>query len=332
MRIVVDAMGTDERPVPDIEGGVMAAREFGDTIIFVGDKTKIEAELVRHSTSDLSLEVVHAAEEILMDDKPSIVMKSKPESSMHVGMALVKDGKADAFMSCGNSGATHAIATLRTLRRIPGVKRPALTAIYPFNGKPVVLLDVGANADVKVEFLQQFALMGHIYAKQTYGIENPRVATLSNGEEEGKGNELTKEAQIAIQSLKNIHYIGHIEPKEMSLGYADVIVMDGFVGNILIKTFEASISYFTDIIRQQMRADLLSTTGALLARGAFKRIRNQIDPREVGGGPLLGVNGVVIIGHGSSDAFTVRSAILQARKAVEGNTVEEITRGLEQLN
>lgn len=330
MRIVVDAMGSDERPVADIEGGVMAAREFSDTIIFVGDKPKMESELTKHNTNGLSLELVHAEEEILMDDKPSIVMKTKPNSSMHVGMNLVKDGQADAFMSCGNSGATHAIATLRTLRRIPGVKRPALTAIYPFNGKPVILLDVGANADVKVEFLQQFALMGHIYAKNTYGIANPRIATLSNGEEEGKGNQLTKDAQSAIREL-NINYVGHIEPKEMTEPKADVIVMDGFVGNILIKTFEASVSYFTNIIRQQMRADLLSTTGALLARGAFKRIRNQIDPREVAGGPLLGVNGVVIIAHGSSDAYSVRSAILQARKAVEGNTVEEITRGLADL-
>jgi phosphate acyltransferase len=331
VRIVVDAMGTDERPAPDIAGGVIAAREFGDTIIFVGDSAKIEIELAKHNTSGLSLEVVHAEEEILMDDKPSVVMKAKAESSMHIGTTLVKNGEADAFMSCGNSGATHAISTLRTLRRIPGIKRPALAAIYPFNGKPVVLLDVGANADSKVEFLQQFALMGHIYAKHTYGIENPRVGTLSNGEEEGKGNQLTKEAQAAIRSLKNINYVGHIEPKEMSHGKADVIVMDGFVGNILIKTFEAGIAYFTDIIRQQMRADLISTAGALLARGAFKRIRSQIDPRGVGGGPLLGVNGVVIIGHGSSDAFSVRSAILQARKAVEGHTVEEITKGLEQL-
>lgn len=330
MKIVVDAMGSDNRPVPDVEGGVMAAREFKETIVFVGDKQKIETELAKHDTSGLSLELVHAEGEVLMDDKPSVVMKSKANSSMHVGMNLVKDGQADAFVSCGNSGATHAIATLSTLRRIPGVKRPALTAIFPFNGSPVILLDVGANADVKVEFLEQFAIMGHIYAKNTYKIPNPRIATLSNGEEEGKGNQLTKEAQSAIRAL-NLNYVGHIEPKEMTLGKADVIVMDGFVGNILIKTFEATVSYFTSIVRQQMRADLLSTAGALLARGAFRRVRNVIDPREVGGGPLLGVNGVVIISHGSSDAFSVRSAILQARKAVEGNTVQEIARGLEEL-
>jgi phosphate acyltransferase len=330
MRIVVDAMGTDARPVNDVEGGMMAAREFKDTIIFVGDKSRIEAELTKYDSHGLTIEVVHAEEEIIMADKPSVVMKTKPQSSMHVGMNLVKDGKADAFVSAGNTGAMHAIGTLSTLRRIAGVKRPALTAIYPVNGKNVILLDVGANADSKVDWLEQFALMGSVYAKTALGIANPRVATLNNGAEDEKGNQLTKEAHDLISKLP-INYIGHIEPKEMTRNFADVIVMDGFVGNIFIKTFEAAVAYFTEMIRQELNSDLRAKAGGLLARPAFRRVRSNIDPREVGGVPLLGLNGLVIKAHGGSDAYSIRSAILQARRAVLGNTIEEIRKGLAQI-
>jgi phosphate acyltransferase len=286
--------------------------------------------LKNHDISGLPIEIVHAEEEIMMGDKPSVVMKTKPKSSMHVGMNLVKDGKADAFVSAGNTGAMHAIATLSTLRRMPIIKRPALTAIYPVNGKNVILLDVGANADSKVEWLEHYAVMGSIYAKCALGIENPRVGTLNNGEEEGKGNELTKEARARISKLP-INYVGHIEPKEMTKNMADVLVMDGFVGNIFIKTFEAAIAYFTDMVRTEMRADVLSMAGGTLAKGAFRRVRNQIDPREVGGAPLLGVNGLVIKAHGGSDFYSIRSAILQARRAIAANVVEEIRKGLAQI-
>ncbi|MGB7339221.1 MAG: phosphate acyltransferase PlsX [Phototrophicaceae bacterium] len=327
MRIVVDAMGTDDRPVADVAGGILAAREFKDTIILVGDEAQVKAELAKHDTSNLSIEVVHAEDEIAMGDKPSKVMKTKPNSPMHIGMNLVKNGDADAFVSAGNTGATHAIATLSTLRRIAGVKRPALTGIYPVGGTNLIMLDVGANADSKVEWLEQFAVMGHIYAKSTLGVANPRVATLSNGEEEGKGNQLTREAAEKIKQL-DINYIGHVEPKELLSGRVDVVVMDGFVGNVFIKTFEASVSYLTGNIRKQIRADFISTVGGLLARGAFARLRRDIDPREVGGAPLLGVNGVVIVAHGGADAYSIRSAILQAKRAVEGNVVEGIREAL----
>ncbi|MEL6306925.1 MAG: phosphate acyltransferase PlsX [Chloroflexota bacterium] len=323
MRIVVDAMGTDDRPAPDVEGGLIAAREFGETIIFVGDEKRIQVEIAKHNTTGLNYEVVHASDEITMGDKPSAVMKSKPDSPMHVGMRLVKDSDADAFVSAGNTGATHAIATLSTLRRISGVKRPALTTIYPIHGRNVIMLDIGANADSKVEWLEQFAIMGNIYAESTLGYDNPRVATMSNGEEEGKGNQLTRAAAERIKDLP-LNYIGHIEPKELTMGHADVVVMDGFVGNIFIKTFEATVSYLIDNIRGEMKADLMSMAGGLLARGAFRRLRNEIDPREVGGAPLLGVNGVVIVAHGGSDAYAIRSAIRQAILAVKGRAVEGI--------
>lgn len=326
MQIVVDAMGTDDRPVADVAGGVMAAREFQENIIFVGDEAKVTAELKKHDTSGLDINIIHAADEIAMGDKPSKVMKTKSNSPMHIGMNLMKSGDADAFVSAGNTGATHAIATLSTLRRIEGVKRPALTGIYPVGGRNLIMLDVGANADSKVEWLEQFAVMGNIYAK-ALGAKNPKVATLSNGEEEGKGNQLTRAAAERIKEL-DLNYVGHIEPKELLSGTIDVVVMDGFVGNIFIKTFEASISYLTGNLRKHIRSNIISTAGGLLAQGAFKRLREEIDPREVGGAPLLGVNGVVIVAHGSSDAYSIRSAIRQAKLAVEGNVVQDIKNAL----
>ncbi|GAB5491422.1 MAG: phosphate acyltransferase PlsX [Phototrophicaceae bacterium] len=326
MRIVVDAMGTDDRPVADVAGGIMAAHEFKETIIFVGDEAQVTAELKKHDTSGLDIDVIHASDEIAMGDKPSKVMKTKPNSPMHIGMNLMKAGDADAFVSAGNTGATHAIATLSTLRRIEGVKRPALTGIYPVGGRNLIMLDVGANADSKVEWLEQFAIMGNIYAK-ALGVQSPKVATLSNGEEEGKGNQLTRQAAERIKQL-NLNYVGHIEPKELLSGTIDVVVMDGFVGNIFIKTFEASISYLTGNLRKHIRSNIISTAGGLLAQGAFKRLREEIDPREVGGAPLLGVNGVVIVAHGGADAYSIRSAILQAKRAVEGNVVQDIQNAL----
>lgn len=330
MRIVMDAMGTDARPQPDVEGAVLAAREYGDTVVLVGDETKVKAELQKHETAGLPIEVVHAAETVSMDEKPSEAMKSKPESSMHVGLNLVKTGEADAFVTMGNTGAAHAIATLSTLRRIQGVKRPALTALYPVHGKETIFLDVGANADSRPDWLLTFALMGSVYAERALGRIRPTVATLSNGEEEGKGNNLVRETQALLQA-SGLNYIGHTEPKEVLAGGIDVLVMDGFVGNVFIKTFEAAINYLTDVIREEIRANPLTTLGGALARGAFKRVRTRIDPGEVGGAPLLGVNGIVIIGHGSSDAHAIKNAINQARRAVKGNTVAAIRDGLRDI-
>ncbi len=330
MRIVLDAMGTDARPKPDVEGAVLAAREYKDTIILVGDEAQIQPELAIHDTAGLSIEVVHTPEIIAMQEKPSEVMKSKPKSSMHVGMNMVKDGEADAFVTMGNTGAAHAIATLSTLRRIPGVKRPALTAIYPVHGVETIFLDVGANADSRADWLLTFALMGSIYAERALGRNRPTVATLSNGEEEGKGNNLVRETQGLLQN-SNLNYIGHAEPKEVLAGGIDVLVMDGFVGNVFIKTFEGAIQYLTGVIRDEIRSNPISTVGGALSRGAFNRVRNRIDPGEVGGAPLLGVNGIVIIGHGGSDANAIKNAINQARKAVQGNTVVAIRDGLASL-
>jgi glycerol-3-phosphate acyltransferase PlsX len=328
MRIVVDAMGSDDNPGPDVAGTVLAAREFGDTMILVGDQAQIETELAKQDTAGLSIEVKHASQQIVMTDKPSDIVKGKPESSMHVGMGLVKSGTADAFVTAGNTGGALAVAMLRQvgLGRIPGVKRPALGVIFPIEERPL-LIDNGANADCKPEYLLQFGLMGSLYVERALGIQNPRVALISNGEEEGKGNSLIKET-IPLLQASGLNYIGNIEPKEFIKGGADVGVTDGFTGNIIIKTAEAIASYMNSLIRTEIKAGPLTTLGGLLAKPAFSRVKSRLDPDEVGGAPLLGVNGVVIVAHGRSNAYAIKQAIGQARRLVEKQVVEAIRTGL----
>lgn len=328
MRIVVDAMGSDDHPGPDVAGAVQAAREFGDTIILVGDQARIEAELTEQNTAGLSLEIVHAAEAVNMEDKPSQVVKNKPNSSMHVGLSLVKDGQADAFVSAGNTGAILAVAMLRQvgLGRIPGIKRPALGVIFPTKHRPM-LIDNGANADCRPEYLLQFGLMGSLFVERVLKIENPRVALISNGEEEGKGNTLIKET-IPLLAASGLNYVGNIEPKEFMQGAADVGVTDGFTGNLIMKTAESIASYMSGIIRDELMANPISILGGLLTRSAFKRVRAHLNPDEVGGAPLLGVNGVVIIAHGRSNAYAIKQAVGQARRVVENQVVEAITSGI----
>lgn len=329
MRIIVDAMGSDAHPEPDVTGAVMAAREFGDEIILVGDQAQIEPLLARQQTSGLSIEIRHASQAVSMTDKPSQVVKQKPDSSMHVGLQLVRQGEADAFVSAGNTGAILGIAMLRRVGvgRIPGVKRPALGVIFPTKGRPL-LIDNGANADCRPEYLYQFGVMGSLYVERVLGVKNPRVALISNGEEEGKGNQLIKET-IPLLANSGLNYVGNIEPKEFMQGAAEVGVTDGFTGNLMLKTAEAIASYMTGMIREELTADLRGKLGGLLARPAFRRVRVQLDPDEVGGAPLLGVNGVVIVGHGRSNTYAIKQAIGQARRIVASNVVSAIANGIE---
>ncbi len=329
MRIVLDAMGSDDYPVPDVAGAVMAAREWGDEIILVGREEQIRQELARHDTAGLRLEIVHAPQVIEMDDEPARAARVKKDSSMHVGMNLVRDGQADGYVTAGNTGGVLAVATLHTLRRIRGVKRPALAAILPLPAGRVVALDIGANADCRPEYLLQFALMGDIYARAVLDCARPRVALLSNGEEPGKGSTLVKEASKLLTG-SGLNFIGNVEPKEAAACHADVIVTDGFTGNIFIKTIEGTAKMLTDLIRDEIKAGVLTTVGGLLAKPAFRRMARRVDPFEVGGGPLLGVNGVVIVAHGRSNGRAIKNAIRQARKAVQGGVVEAIRDGLTQ--
>jgi glycerol-3-phosphate acyltransferase PlsX len=327
MKIVLDAMGSDANPVPDVEGAVLAAREYGDTIVLVGDEARIKAELAKHNTGGLSLEVVHTPQAVTMEDKPGAVGRAKPESSMHIGMQLVEDGQGDAFVTAGNTGAALAIATLHTLRRIPGVHRPAASAVLRYGGKPLTLVDVGANADCKPEWLAQFGVMGSLYAERALDVSRPVVGLLSNGEEAGKGTVLVQEAAELLR-VCGVNFIGNVEPKEILGGDVDVAVMDGFSGNVFIKTMEAFGSTMLTVIRQELMADARSKIAGLMAKPAFRRVYRRIDPFEIGGAPLLGVNGVVIIGHGRSNALAIKNAIRQARGAVLGHVVDAIREGL----
>jgi phosphate acyltransferase len=326
MRIVIDAMGSDDHPAADVAGGVMAARTFGDTIILVGDEARIEAELANHKTADLSLEIKHASQVITMADKPGDASRSKKDSSMHVGLNLVKEGAADAFVSAGNTGGIMAVATLHSLRRIRGVQRPALGVVFPTPTHPM-LIDNGANADCKPDYLLQFAIMGSLYVSRVLGIDNPRIGLISNGEEEGKGNSLIKETLPLLQA-SGLNFVGNVEPKEFLQGAVEVGVTDGFTGNIMLKTAEAIASTMSTMIRDALMSNPLTIVGGLLARSAFKKVRQQLNPDEVGGAPLLGVRGPVIVGHGRSNAYAIQQAVKQARLMVENDVVAAIEEGL----
>ncbi|MDA0242468.1 MAG: phosphate acyltransferase PlsX [Chloroflexi bacterium] len=322
MRIVVDAMGSDNHPAPDVAGAVEAAREFGDEIILVGDQKLLEAELAKHNLTNARVTIKHASQAVTMEDKPRDVVRGKPDSSMHVGMNLVKEGAADAFVTAGNTGGALAIAMLGTLRRLPSIKRPALGILFPTPGHPL-LIDNGANTDCDPENLLQFAQMGSIYVSRMNGIQQPRIALISNGEEDGKGNALIQ-ATIPLLRESGLNYIGNIEPKEFLQGHADVGVTDGFVGNVLMKTVEATAKMLMEALRTELKAGVLSSLGGLLARPAFRRVGKILNPDEIGGAPLLGVKGVVIVAHGRSNAYAMKQAIGQARRIVEAKVLDAL--------
>jgi glycerol-3-phosphate acyltransferase PlsX len=328
MKIVLDAMGSDDYPAPDVAGTVLAARELdaSDEIILVGQEEQIQAELAKHDTVGLPLSVVHASEVIEMSDKPARAVKARPDSSVVIGMRLVKEGKADAFVSAGNTGGVLA-AGLFGLGRIRGIRRPALAAPFPLPTGPVLFLDSGANADCRPEFLYQFGLMGSAYMEKVLGRPRPRVATLSNGEEEGKGNTLVKESFVLLRD-SSLNFVGNVEPKEFLSGKADVVVTDGFTGNVIVKQSEAVIRLLFGMIRDELKAGALTSLGGLLARPAFLRVAKQMDPFEIGGLVLLGLRGVVVVAHGRSNEVAIKNAIRQAREAVKRDLVAAIEEGL----
>ncbi len=328
MRIAVDAMGSDNCPVPDVTGAVMAASENNLGIILVGDASRIRHALDSLRVNGLPIEICHSSQAVTMSDRPAVASKGKPDSSMHVGMRMVRDGQADAFVSMGNTGAALTIATLFTLRRITGVKRPAVSGIFPIGNKIVILLDIGANTNSRPEWLLQFALMGQIYAQNVLNIPDPQVGLISNGEEEGKGDVLVRQTDPLLRN-SGLNYVGNIEPKDVFGGLVDVVISDGFLGNMLVKTFESTSRYVTRLIHEEIRSDPLSLLAGAILQPAFRRVRRRADTFEVGGAPLLGVNGVVIIGHGRSNARAVSNAIRQAARAVEGNVIEAIKSGVQ---
>ncbi|MBN1660374.1 MAG: phosphate acyltransferase PlsX [Anaerolineae bacterium] len=341
MKIVVDAMGGDHAPAVVVEGAVEAVRSLGIDVVLVGQQAAVEAELAKHDTASLPLSVVHAPEVISMDEhNPAAAVKAQKESSMVVGMELVKQHEADAFFTAGHSGGALASALFR-LGRIRGIRRPALSTIFPSQtpdrgGYPsgagtgfCFLLDIGANVDCKPEYLVQFAMMGSIYAERVLGVTNPRVGIVSNGEEEGKGNELVQQTTPLLRASP-INFIGNVEGKDIPRGIADVIVTDGFTGNVIIKLAEGVSKMLLEILKDEIMSSNISKVGALLAKPAFDSVRQRLDYREYGGAPLLGIDGVVFVGHGRSDAVAVRNAVRLTAQAVENGIVEAIKDGLEE--
>jgi len=322
MRIVLDAMGSDTYPEPEVQAAVEAGRLFGDEILLVGHQDKLAPRLKTIGGDGAPVKIIHAPEVLEMSDKPAANARRKAENSMAIGLDLIKAGEADAFVTAGNTGGAMANALFH-LGRIRGVKRPALTALFPVRGGHCVVLDIGANADCKPEYLVQFAVMGSVYAEKVLGISNPRVALLSNGEEAGKGNELIKETYPMI-AASGLNFIGNVEGKELFGGGADVVVMDGFTGNILLKSSEAVGKLITDILKEELMSSTRTKIGGLLAKPAFTSIKKMMDPGEVGAAPLLGINGLVFVGHGRSDARALVNGIRVARQAVAADLLDAL--------
>jgi glycerol-3-phosphate acyltransferase PlsX len=334
VRIALDAMGGDHAPQAPVAGAVQAARAWGYEVLLVGREAEVRATL--HEQGDLSgiehlLQVVHAPEVIEMSEHPASAVRSKRHSSMAAGIDLVRSGGADAFVSAGNTGGVLATALLR-LRRIEGItsERPALVALVPTLTGACVLLDIGANVDVKPEWLAQFALMGSLYAEIVLGRSSPSVATLSNGEEEGKGNATLTEAVPLIRALP-IRYVGNVEGKDVTAGTVDVVVVDGFAGNIFLKGAEGVVSTMTEMIRQELTRNPLRSLLALGLRPAFRSLRQRLSYEEVGGVPLLGVNGVCMVAHGRSSAYAMRNALRAGARCVEVRLVPRIKERLAAL-
>ena len=332
MRIVLDALGSDNCPDPEVQAAIQAAAELDDDILLVGPEDQLRPKLSSLNGSSSRVQIIDAPDAITMEDKGlKLALKAKrrnAKNSMAVGIDLVKNGQADAFITAGNTGGALATAYYR-LGLIKGLERPALTALFPVKGGHTVVLDIGANPDCKPEHLYQFAVMGSIYAQKVLSIQNPRLGLLSNGEETGKGNQLIRDTCPLLES-SDLNFIGNIEGKELFGGQVDVAVMDGFTGNILLKSSEAVAKLLIDSLREELMSSLRTKAGAALARPAFSVIRKMLDPAEVGAAPLLGVDGLVFIGHGRSDAYALVNAIRVARQAVKADLLTAIRDAIEE--
>ncbi|MGH7842811.1 MAG: phosphate acyltransferase PlsX, partial [Candidatus Binataceae bacterium] len=325
MKIALDAMGGDLGLQAMLEGAIQAARDLAIAVILVGDRDALERELTGRDLWGLPLTVEHAAEVVTMDDAPLESVLTKPESSIHVGLELIKRGAADAFVSAGNSGAVMT-AAMAILGNLAGVDRPAIASVVPTSAGLALLLDAGANTEVKPLNLLQFGAMGSVYWKHVAQVTQPKVALLANGEEASKGTELTRAAATMLTAMTpQINYTGYVEGRDINRAKADVIVTDGFTGNVALKTMEGFAAFLLGNLREVFEGGLPRKLAFLLVRKKLRAIRARLDPAEYGGAPLLGVNGVVIIAHGSSDAHAVRNAIrAAANEALVHNVNAEI--------
>lgn len=326
MAIILDAMGSDNYPTPEIIGAVDAKRKMDEEIILVGDEKLIREEMVKLNIPSESFPIVNAPEIVEMWEKPVEAAKKKPNNSMAVGIRLVKDGTGSSFVTAGNTGGAM-FNGLRELGRIKGVQRPPLSVIFPTRKGKCIVLDIGANADCRPDFLVQFAIMGSIYANIMNNVENPRVGLISNGEEPGKGNQLVQDTYKLLENSP-VNFIGNVEPKELFAGEADVVVTDGFTGNVLVKGSEAISKFLIDVLKESLMSSFHTKIGALLAKPAFDKLKSIVDPSEVGAAPLLGLDGLVLVGHGRSDSRAITSSLMLAKRATDSGLVEKMRAGI----
>jgi glycerol-3-phosphate acyltransferase PlsX len=331
-RVVVDAMGSDAYPTPDVQGSVLAARELGVEIILVGNEDVVRPVLEAQRPQGLHIRLVHAPEMLSMEDKgEDLTLKARhrqARNSMAVGIDLIKNGEGDAFVTAGNTGAAMVTALLR-LGRLRGVDRPAVAPVFPTATGSCLVLDVGANPDCEPRNLLQFAIMGSVYAEKVRGVSHPKVGLVSNGEEEGKGNELVRAAAPLLRN-SGLNYCGNVEGRDVIGGKVDVAVTDGFSGNVMLKTAEAVGKLILEEVRNSIRGGgPLVMLGGLLVRPALRSIKKLLDPSEQGAAVLLGVNGLVLIGHGRSDAAAIHSAIRLAKEAAEAQILTELKGAIE---
>jgi glycerol-3-phosphate acyltransferase PlsX len=324
--VAVDAMGGDHAPQAVVEGAVVAARELAVPITLVGDRSRIDRELARHHARSLPIRVHHASQTVEMDDSPVEALRRKRDSSIRVGFDLVKQGEAGAFVSAGNSGAVMAAAVL-VLGNLPGVDRPAIALELPSRRGPVTLLDAGANVECVPLNLVQFAVMGDVFARSVVGLLSPRVGIISNGEEASKGTELTRTADRTLRQMP-LNYVGYIEGRDINAGNVDVAVTDGFTGNAILKSLEGLGGLVQYLLRQMFERNLKTKFAYWLLKKDIERIRQALDYDAVGGAPLLGVDGITIIAHGSSSARAIKNAIRVAADAVKKDLIQQLRGGL----
>jgi phosphate acyltransferase len=322
MTVILDAMGSDTHPDPEVLAAIRFAREYKEEIILVGNEEILKTKLSQNNVTGLPIRIVHAAEVLEMEDKPVENARKKAQNSMAVGMEVLKAGDGQAFVTAGNTGGAMVNALLK-LGRIKGVLRPALCAQFPTATGKCVILDIGANAECKPEFLLEFAIMGSIYAEKILNISTPRVGLLSNGEEAGKGNQLVKESYPLLKQSK-LNFIGNVESKEVFGGQVDVVVTDGFTGNILLKTSEAVGKLILTKLKAGLMSSFITQVGAALAKPAFSEVRKMMDPAETGATILIGLDGLVYVGHGRSDDWAMYNAILAARQAISISLLDSL--------
>lgn len=322
MDIVIDAMGGDNAPSEIIKGAALASQKYKSKLILVGDKTKIEKHLKENEADTRIIDIVHTDSVITMEDDPLVVVRSKKDSSMAKGLNLLKDG-ADAFVSAGNTGALHVGSSLM-IRTIKGVQRSGIATILPFE-RPMLLMDSGANVNVTADYLVQWAMMGSIYMKNVLGVDNPEVGLLNNGAEEHKGTQIQIDAYQKLKESEAVKFIGNVEGKELPVAKCDVLVTDGFTGNITLKLVEGLSSYFFGLLKNMYTQNFMTKMSFLVMKDSLRDIKHQFDSAEYGGAPLLGLQKPVIKAHGSSDARAICNAVKQAEAFVKTGVIKDIT-------